>query len=641
MYKYYSMRELFVISGIILLAALPVFSAENMSTVDTSDLYNTGTINIDAPVQPVEFNTVYIKDIEILGSNIIRPENIKNVMQLKKGDVYDEELLQQDLSKIFNMGYFTDNMKAIPIRSADDTVTLKILLEENIPVTDFTIEGNTVVSTEELMPYLLPLKGKPQNITTINEAIEKINDKYYSKGYILARIDSFYDDPDGVLNLRINEGRINKIMIVGNEKTKDYVVERNIMTEPGTVYNENLVKQDLVKLYSTQSFKDVNRQVDVSEENPDLYDVTIVLKEQRTASVSVGGGLDSVTGVFGSLGIADNNFRGLNQRVSLSGMIGTGVLMSDASIKDHMNFQAELSFFEPYFLNADTSLLSRLYFRDLGSYQVPLAIEQRVGVEATAYHRLKFNEHLQSTFSLGIENISLKEGAADQVASLYAANHIPISRRAEELADGAFFNITPGLIYDSRDTNMNPRNGVLASIRFEEALGLTDFAKTNGRLSGMAKKYIPILKKSALSFTARGGIKIHGDEMPEVMAYKLGGPYSIRGFKINGVGTGESYIMGSVELTTPIPLLDRLKFKFFDNIRLAFFVDAGKIFDPTIASALYDRPLYAITAGVGLKVYVPGVGPMSIDYGIPLTNSGEYGSPNGYFTFGVGDMMYY
>ena len=74
---------------------------------------------------------------------------------------------------------------------------------------------------------------------------------------------------------------------------------------------------------------------------------------------------------------------------------------------------------------------------------------------------------------------------------------------------------------------------------------------------------------------------------------------------------------------------------------MAFFVDAGKIFDPTIASTLYDRPLYAITAGVGLKVYVPGVGPMSIDYGIPLTNSGEYGSPNGYFTFGVGDLMYY
>ena len=70
------------------------------------------------------------------------------------------------------------------------------------------------------------------------------------------------------------------------------------------------------------------------------------------------------------------------------------------------------------------------------------------------------------------------------------------------------------------------------------------------------------------------------------------------------------------------------------------FIDAGKIFNPTISDTLYDRPGYAVAAGVGLKLYIPGMGPLSIDYGIPLTNSGENGSPNGYFTFGVGDLMY-
>ena len=55
---------------------------------------------------------------------------------------------------------------------------------------------------------------------------------------------------------------------------------------------------------------------------------------------------------------------------------------------------------------------------------------------------------------------------------------------------------------------------------------------------------------------------------------------------------------------------------------------------------LCDRPMYAVSAGVGLKLYVPGMGPLSIDYGIPLTNPGSNGSEHGYFTFGVGDMMY-
>ncbi len=585
-------------------------------------------------------STAYINDIEILGSNIIRPEYILSKLTLQKGSLYDKDVMQQDLKTIYRMGYFTERMKAIPVKNSNGTISLKIIVEENIPVTDFTIEGNTVVSSDEIMQYLLPLKGKPQNITAINQAMEQINQCYYSKGYILSKIDSIYDDPDGTLNLSITEGKINKIMITGNEKTKEYVIERNIMTEPGSVYNENQVKQDLVRLYSTQAFKDVNRTIEVSEDDPDKFDVTIELKEQRTASVSIGGGLDSATGAFGSVGISDNNFRGMNQRVSLTGMVGSGILMSDSSIKSHMNYQAELSFFEPHFLNADNSLMSKIYFRDLGSYQVPLAIERRIGIEGTVAHRLKFNRNMSTTFTSGVEYIHLKEGDAVRISQLYKEHGLDIAERAKQLEGGFFLRLAPGLAYDSRDSSVNPRNGVLASVRYEEAFGLDGFGKTNGRLTGMAKKYIPIAKKSSLTFTGRGGIKVHGDDMPEVMAYRLGGPYTIRGYKVNGVGTGTAFIMGSAELATPIPFVDRLKVNFLQNLRLTFWVDAGKVFDPTISSVIYDRPIQAITAGIGLKINMPGIGPLSIDYGFPLTNPGPNGSPNGYFTFGVGDMMY-
>lgn len=587
-----------------------------------------------------ETTSSYINDIEILGSNIIKPEFILSKISLKKGDLYDKSQMQQDLKTIYKLGYFTERMKAIPVKNENGTVSLKIILEENIPVTDFTVEGNTVVSTGEILKYLMPLKGKPQNITAINKALEEINNCYYTKGYILSKIDSIYDDPDGTLNINITEGKINKIMIVGNEKTKEYVIERNILAEPGTVYNENLIKQDLVRLYSTQAFKDVNRTIEVSEEDPDLFDITIELKEQRTASVSLGGGIDSATGAFGSFGLSDNNFRGRNQRVSLSGMVGSGILMSDSSIKSHMNYQAELSFFEPHFINADNSLMSRLYFRDLGSYQIPLAVERRIGVEGTIAHRLRTNRNLSTTLTIGGEYIGLKEGDSNRALALFNKHHIDIKERAKQLEGGYFLRIAPGIAYDSRDSVVNPRHGALASIRYEEAFGLDSFGKTNGRLTGMAKRYIPIAKKSSLTFTGRGGIKVHGSNMPEVMAYRLGGPYTIRGYRVNGVGTGTSFIMGSAELATPIPFSDRFKINFLQNLRITFWVDAGKVFDPTVSSYLYDRPLQAITAGVGLKLNMPGVGPLSIDYGFPLTNPGPNGSRNGYFTFGVGDMMY-
>ena len=580
-----------------------------------------------------------IKNIEILGNNVIDKSLILQQMKLQQGDTYSRELIQRDLKAIYQLGYFTENMKAIPVNNSDGSITLKIVLEENAPVTDFTIEGNTVISTDEILTYLIPMKGKPQNISEINDAIAKIQDCYSSKGYILARIDSVSDDPDGTVNISIKEGTINRILISGNEKTKDYVIERNILTEPGQIYNENLLKEDLVRLYATQAFKDVTREIEPTDD-PDKYDITINIEEQRTASISVGGGIDSVTGVFGSVGISDNNFLGRNERLSLNGIAGTGVILNDSSIKRRMNLQAELSYFKPYFYNADTSLMSKVFYRDFGSYQVPLAIERRVGAEATVAHRMKFNKHVTSTFSLGLENIDVSEGDGKKISNLYSRYNIPISERAKQLDGGLFLSLSPALLYDTRDNATVTRKGTMASLRFDEELGIIDFNKTHGKLTGMVKQYIPVGKKSSLSFTAKGGGKIHGDNMPEVMAYRLGGPYTIRGFKMSGVGTGDAFIMGSAEFATPIPFLDRTRINFLNNLRFTVWADAGKIFNPSITDRIYDRPLYAVSAGIGLKLYIPGMGPLSIDYGIPLTNPGDNGSRSGYFTFGVGDIMY-
>jgi len=468
-----------------------------------------------------------LKDIEIMGNNVIDTSLIIENMAIKPGDNYTRDAVQLSLKSIYQMGYFTEQMKAIPVNNSDGTITLKIIVQENAPVTDFTIEGNTVISTDEILTYLLPMKGKPQNIGELNEAIAQIQDCYTSKGYILARIESVSDDPDGTVNINIKEGMINKIMISGNEKTKDYVIERNVLTEPGTVYNENVLKGDLVRLYATQAFKDVTREIEPTDD-PDLYDITINIEEQRTATVSVGGGIDSVTGLFGSVGIADNNFLGRGERISLNGIAGTGVILNDSSIKKRMNIQAELSYFKPYFYNADTSLMSKIYYRDFGSYQVPLAIERRIGAEATIAHRMKFNRHVTSTLSLGVENIDVKEGDRPKISNLYSRYNIPISKRAEQLEGGLFLSLSPALLYDTRDGEAVTRRGTMASLRYDEEFGLDGFDKTHGKLTGMIKQYIPIAKKSSLSFTVKGGGKIHGDHMPEVMAYRLGGPYTVR-----------------------------------------------------------------------------------------------------------------
>ena len=525
-------------------------------------------------------NQKTIKEIEFYGLNSLPKDEILSQMKMKEGEPYSREDMQNDLKAIYDTGYFSEKMKAIPTDNPDGTVSIKIVVEENIPVKDFTIEGNTVIPTEDILNELEDMKGKPQNIVKINQAIAKIQDLYIQKGYILSRIDSVTDDPDGTINVSIKEGVIDKIMIEGNEKTKDYIIARNILTEPGMVYNENMIKEDLVRLYATQAFKDVTREIEPSETTPDAYDITIKIKEQRTASISVGGGLDTVTGLFGSMGIAENNFRGRAERISLTGLAGTGVIMNDNSVKDHMNIQAELSYFKPYFFNSDTSLNTRLFFRDFGSYQVPMAIERRYGLEFTVAHKLKFNKHATGTFSLGAENIDVKEGDFNRIAILYREYNVPLSERAKQLDGGLFLTLSPALLYDTRDSATVTRHGTMASVRFDESLGLDGFDKTNGRLTGMIKQYIPIAKKSSLAFTVKGGGAIHGD-IPEVMAYRLGGPYTIRGFKMSGVGTGNAFVMGSAEFATPIPFMDRTRIAFLNNLRFTVWMDAGKVFDGT------------------------------------------------------------
>lgn len=606
---------------------------EEISPIENTDEVYSAEINSD---EKINLEGKIINRILIDGLSVIQPSFIYSKIKTQEGSLFNETLLQQDLQRLYATGYFTEQMTIEPNENDDGTVELKFVLKENLLVTDVSIVGNTVISTMELMPFVMPLKGLPQNIYEINNSIEKLTGYYHSKGYILAGVSSVVDDPDGALTLSINEGIIDKIFIEGNEKTKDYVIERNIMTQPGTVYNENYLKEDLARVYSTKIFKEVNREIYPSDTVEGEYNVKVVVKEDSSNNLAVGGGIDNALGAFGSISYNENNFLGKGQRVTLSGILGSGILLSDASIKNRMNYQLELSFFEPHFLNADNSLMSKLYYRDLGSWQIPLAIERRFGINAGVEHKVRGYDNLTTNFTAGIEHISLSEGDFNKISALYAKNNLDIAQRAKQLTGGFFVNLSPGIKYSTLDSEDDPRNGIIANAKFIEAISLSDFQNTNGRLAGGVTKYFPVRSKSSFSLTARGGVKVHGDDMPEVMAFRLGGPYTVRGFRMSGVGTGDAFLMGSAELATPLPFSDRVKWDFFKKIRLTFFVDAGKVFDPTISSVLYDRPNSAITAGIGLKVYVPGVGPISVDYGIPITNPGEYGSRNGYFTFGTG-----
>lgn len=577
--------------------------------------------------------------INIKGLRLLNEKIVLDAINIRKGSIFNEERLQNDLQRIYNTGYFTDSMQVEPVLEKNKTITLEFVLEENPEVKKVEIIGNTVFPQSELAQYTKNMENMPQNMILINDAIELINKHYEQNGYILAKVTNVDDTPDGTLKLEVTEGVIEKIVFEGEHKTKDYVIERNIMTQPGSVYNEELFKKDLARIYATQIFEKVDRTLTPSTEKEGEYVVSVSIKEKSSNGVSIGGGLDSGIGVFGSLSLWEKNLFGRGQQINLTGMIGSGIIMSDASIKNKMNYNVELSFKEPSFINADNSLLSRLYLREYGSYNIPIAIERRYGFNTTLSHKIRKSEKLSANLGFGFESIQLQEGDYIRTKHIYDLAGVNINQRAKQLTGGEFLNFAPGIRYSSVDSEFMPRDGLIAQTSFIEALSVGNIKHTNGRFAGSITKYIPILKKSSLSVGAKGGIKVHGDSTPEIMAFRLGGPYSIRGFRMNGVGSGNSFLMGSIELQTPLPFMDRFKYEVLQNLRVAFFVDGGTIWEPTITSKLYDRPNKAITAGVGLRINIPGLGPMAIDYGLPLTHVGRYNKQHGYVTFGTGGLF--
>lgn len=593
-------------------------------------------VNTFEDIEPDEDKYTYISSLEIFGNNMVDVSFIKGIISSREGHIYNRRQIATDLNNLYATGYFTQNVRAVPIRLDDGTMRLRVVVEENPPVKDFLILGNDSVPSSDIRNILSPLEGKPQNIIELNSAIERIQELYSSRGYILARVSKITDDPDGVISLLINEGTIGNITVAGNHKTKDFIVKRNILTSSGTIYNENLMRSDIMRLMGTQSFKDVRRDIVLNEETG-LYDVTIDLEEQRTGKISLGVGIDSSSGFFGSVGFGENNFRGLGQKINLNVMAGTGILMDDNSVLRRANWQAELSFLEPYFKKEGQSLGFRAFLKSFGSYQVPLAVEKRYGGEVTLAKVFENYPRLTGSISFGAEQINLSEGDESKMRELFRAHGLSMEQRHKQLEGGFYLRAIPSIVYDTRDNPTNPRHGLVARIGLEEAIAVTG-ADSYGKLDGVIKKYIPAGRKSSVVLTARAGGVLNGD-IPEFAMYTLGGPYSIRGFNVSEVGMGNGYMMGSIEYRTPIPFIDRLTSNtFINNIRLAAFVDGGKIFSQSLSDTIYNRPGYAITAGAGVRIFIPGLGPINLDYGLPLTNT-KGSRSNGFFTFGMGDML--
>lgn len=573
-----------------------------------------------------------INKVTIEGNKLINSDKIKDTMVIRPGSLYSKSTLKDDLRRIYDMGYFTEKIKAVPVATSEGIV-LRIVVQENAPVTGVHIDGNTIVDDNELQSIFASQTGMPQNIGQLNEAIEKVEKLYAEKGYVLARVANIEDDPDGVINLKINEGVIDKVQFVGNRKTKDYVLKRMMVTKSGDVYNEKKLADDMKRLFGTQAFKDVRRVITASPDDPDKYNLTVEVDEKRTGAISLGGGIDTNTGLFGSLGYNDPNFLGRGQNLSSIFAVGSGIINPNAATQAQTRtYQFDVGWSNPSVMNTANSLSANAYGRNYSSFNIPLGVERRFGSELTWGTPVKGLNHTSLGLSLRGEHVGLLEYASSTDLAKF---NISSAQRAQQLKGGNFLTLSPTLAYDTRDNRFSPTSGWLNTVSVGGSYGLGG-SSSYGMANANLRKYIKIRDGITLALNAQGGHSLIGD-IPAFNMYRLGGSYSVRGFQEGGLGIGNGYMLSTAELRTKIPMFGKLKsIPVINNLTAATFVDAGTILGGSNLNSVFNRTTQGLSTGMGLRINMPGVGPIRIDYAIPLIGRSSYIR---HWNFGVGEKF--
>jgi outer membrane protein insertion porin family len=212
--------------------------------------------------------------------------------------------------------------------------------------------------------------------------------------------------------------------------------------------------------------------------------------------------------------------------------------------------------------------------------------------------------------------------------------NITKEQRKKQLEGGTYISLSPTIAFDTRDNRFSPTTGWLSTISLTGAYGIGNDSYTG--VAANVRRYLKIRDGITLALNAQGGTTLLGD-VPDFNMYRLGGTYSVRGFQEGGLGIGNGFLMGSAELRAKVPLFGKLKtIPVLNTLTAVGFVDAGTLMGESDLNKIFNRPGNGLATGFGVRFNMPGVGPIRIDYAIPLTGKGDY---TRYWSFGIGEKF--
>ena len=557
----------------------------------------------------------------IAGNVAISEEEIAAALKTKQGMEFTEEGLSQDLSAIYDLGWFYDmhpEFKLVP-----EGVQIIYHVLENPVYKDVKVNGNTVIDGKKVDACFDLEKDKIANLKQINKCVQKLEEEYRSNGYILARVTDVHMEQDGTLQVTVNEGLVEGFKVKGNKKCKDYVITREMKLKPGKPFNAKDARRSMQRVYNLGYFEDVNVKLNPGRE-PNSVEVEIDVVEMNTGTFGIGAGYSNADGFVGMISIGDKNFRGTGDKINIRWEFGG---------EDNKNY--DFSYTRPWLDDKETAATINLYDitneyadYDINGDEIARYDKKRRGQELT-FSRKTDNEFISNYITLKNRD-DIYKGEADgyendkeqyyeeqfNTSGKYHPEWMPNTaeeRRKENF--GTTRSITLGRIFDSRDNVYDPHEGKRMAYSVEWAGGLGgDFDFT--KFTADWRYYYRAGGESVWALNLGAGYA-DGD-MPLSQRFSMGGSDTLRGYEDDQF-RGNSMVKATLEYRFPI----------VKKVQGVLFTDNGYAWDKRHEDE-FDFGLIKNSYGVGLRINSP-LGPVKLDYG--------YGEDGGKFHFSFGGQF--
>lgn len=467
-----------------------------------------------------EGSSSVIREIKFSGNSIVSARALKRKLALKevslfKDGAYQPSTIEQDKLSIIKYyqerGYADANILDVKIETTfneekqRDELTILFMIQEGAQYTysGIRISGNEVFTDKELLKQKKLKEGQIFNVTKFQEDLNTIMDVYHQNGYMT---NEFYPVPvkdsdrhEISYDLTIKEhsrSHIENIIIKGNNKTKEYVIKREIPITPGDTYSNDKIINGLRNLMNLRYFSNVVPEAQMGTEN-NLVDLIFSVEEQSTSTFNFG-----VT-FSGSVEDSDNAIPiSLFAKVENSNLFGEGRTVSASTTLAPNEQSIDLAYSQNWIGSYPIAFHTALSLSHAKTSSLENAWSPTLDLIQNKYY-MNYNDW-SVTLSGGLSRrwtpdyaiLTLAGGLATSLQrnDFDESIHVPIETSVSSYANrwGVSNSVYTSFSVDNRDVNYDPSKGWFASERLAwhgliPGLEKEFYLRTDTKLEGYLK----------------------------------------------------------------------------------------------------------------------------------------------------------